>query len=240
MAKPKAKSQEEKDAALQQMLAEAATTNDMVDGGATVLTPAPAQPAASSPPASPSVDSTIEVEQKGENISAAPPSQFELSAAVAPVASSTSVPAASPDPEPTSAATTAAKPASEPVALPTPGPHAEIEPAPNRDNSSEEELIEEATSEPTLNIAKSVDTNTTEFDLASLFVASPEKKSAQMRISNTHYQYLLQLGTLVGEGTGVPEIVYNIIDIFIRKNDAQIQKALLKGLRKTLVSIKKT
>lgn len=52
-----------------------------------------------------------------------------------------------------------------------------------------------------------------------------------MRLTDTHYQYLLLLGTIVGGGATPPDIVYNLIQQFIDKHDSQVQKAISKHMR---------
>ena len=69
------------------------------------------------------------------------------------------------------------------------------------------------------------------FDLASLFKRSTEKKTFSMRIPDRHYQYLLVLGTIVGAGASPPDIIYNLVEQFIEKHDVQVQKAIQKQMR---------
>ena len=68
-------------------------------------------------------------------------------------------------------------------------------------------------------------------ELASLFIPSADKKTFTMRLTDAHYQYLLLLGTIVGNGTSPPDIVHNILAHFIDRNDTQIQKSIAKHLR---------
>lgn len=217
MAKPKAKSPEERQATLDNMLSLAVTSNHLD-------APTPAGPKGGST-TTPAPETTPDnQEQKGENIS------VTSVAATAPTASgpaaelAASIPAA----EPTAVALTEPEPISEPTAMQPVLAAAEPEQVaavPDEENSPESESLSETIPEP----AATVDAGN--LDLASLFMPADDKKVFTMRLTDAQYQYLLLLGTIVGNRTSPPDIVYNIIAQFIDKNDAQIQKAIAKQLR---------
>lgn len=214
MAKPKPKSDEEKKAALSQMLSLAETTNHL-----TSTAPAPASvPAGSeSGQASPPAPTPENQEQKGEKNSVAPPAEAEAPAASEPA--TTPAPEV-PTPEPT---------ASTPAPVPTPGPEPEapvpVAAAATKDNDSAVEPSPGAIPDSVTTVEVGA------VELASLFKPSADKKVFTMRLTDAHYQYLLLLGTIVGNGASAPDIVHNIIEHFIDKNDQQIQKAIAKQLR---------
>ncbi|GGG59799.1 hypothetical protein [Hymenobacter glacieicola] len=222
MPKPKPKSEEEKKAALDRMLSMAATTNHLTGAGAVA---APAEPASGSAAAlSPAHTTGIE-EQEGEKALPAPTGE---TAATVPdfepaLVAALAAPTPSPAPEPT-----AAEPAQAPAAaLVAPGA---ADPAGK--SAPEEEHSSEAISESAATVEVSNATvEAGSFDLTSLFIPPAEKKTAQMRLTNSHYQYLLLLGTIVGGGATPPDIVYNLIQQFIDKHDPQVQKAISKQLR---------
>ncbi|WP_400194223.1 hypothetical protein [Hymenobacter sp. B81] len=199
MARPKAKSPEEKQAALDQLLSMAATTNLLTGANTTTAPAAPASAPATE--AAPAVASPT-TEQKGEK--------------TAPTAA-TSEPAPAPEQLIAAPATDPVPaPATEPVAAPVASqPEAESAPQP----------ASEAIPEP----ASAVEVGA--LDLASLFVPAAEKKVFTMRLTDAHYQYLLLLGTIVGNGASPPDIVHNILRQFIDRHDTQIQKAINKQLR---------
>lgn len=217
MAKPKAKSDEEKKAALDQMLSMAATSNHLDN---TSLTQAD-----NSSVAQPTTDAPADLqlqkeEQKGENVSLAPTN--EAAAPTAPESTPTPAPET-----PTPAQVSPPAPAVEPTSV-APAPEQVASPvavAPSVEDTSADEPMTETAPEPTA----SVDAGN--FDLASLFLPATEKKTAQMRLTDSHYQYLLLLGTIVGGGTPPPDIVHNLVQQFIDKHDAQVQKAIAKQMR---------
>lgn len=233
MAKPKPKSQAEKDADLQKMLAAAATSNDMVDAGEAKA--AAAEPAASLPPASTPVEPTTEVEQKGENVSAAPapePAPFtagELIPAAAAVPAPTPIPDSTPEP----AAVPPVGPADGPVPEPgpAPGPALEPGPLPNRAADPKKDPADEISTEPATAVEAAIEGAPMIYDVASLFEKSADKKTWVVRITEPHQEYLSLLGTVVGGGASIPEMVHNIIAQFIKAHDGELQKALQKKLR---------
>lgn len=110
-----------------------------------------------------------------------------------------------------------------PVAAPPAAPVPVAEAAPTND--------EPATDEPATD-ERAAGPATEAFDLASLFAANPPgRKGVTSRLSPAHHQYFQLIGTVLGNGTSVPEIVHNILQQFIAQNDAEIQKALTKALR---------
>lgn len=226
MAKPKAKTQEQKNAELKQLLADAAISNDMDQPAAT---PAVIEPLISLPPPTTAVNPASGIEQEGENSPVAPGPESSLPTTPTLELSLPTTPTL----EPSRPMALAAKPelVSETVAV----SDKEAVPGNNAPTEAFAELPTTAAGDdPGVGGGERV------FDLESLFVStSSEKKTAQMRISNAHYQYLLLLGTVVGAGTGVPEIIHNIVAQFIRKNDAQIQKAIQKTLRKNQAALRK-
>lgn len=229
MAKPKAKStapsKEGQQTELERMLTLGAITNHLTDAspisapavvrGSQVATPAPeAEPTAGNE------------EQKGENVSGAPAA--ETGAPAAPKS------AAMHGPEPT-ASTLAPAPDPEPASTPGPEPEASAAPEPDQvaaapNQESPSDIKDLRVFIPDLFPI----TKAGSFDLASLFVPPSEKKTAQMRLTNTHYQYLLLLGTIVGGGATPPDIVYNLVEQFIAKHDAQVQKAIAKQMRQRI------
>ncbi|WP_143437238.1 hypothetical protein [Hymenobacter mucosus] len=101
--------------------------------------------------------------------------------------------------------------------------------APAVETTPKVEAIPESTTEPSTAIEVG------KVELASLFTPAADKKVFTMRLTDAHYQYLLLLGTVVGNGASPPDIVHNLIAQFIDKNDAQIQKAIAKQLRQRQV-----
>lgn len=227
MPKPKAKSGQAPKISLDEMLSKAATTNHLTGAGISAA-PGAAEGSQNAPAPEPTPGNE---EQKGENVSVAPAAP-EPAAAPAPEA-------AAPAPEPnTSALEPAAEPTPAPTAAPVPepaptlaagpaanAPVAPVASVPNGENVPEVEHSPNAGPEP----GSAVEVGTVE--LASLFTPSVDKKVFTMRLTDAHYQYLLLLGTIVGNGASPPDIVHNIIAQFIDKNDAQIQKAITKQLR---------
>lgn len=214
MAKPKPKSDEEKKAALSQMLSLAETTNHLTNAGPAAAPAGSESGQQASPTPPPTPDNQ---EQKGENASVAPTPEAAVPAA--------SEPATSPAPEAPAPEPTALKPA--PVRTPEPEPEA---PAPvaaavTKTNDSAVEPSPVAIPDSTTTVEVGA------VELASLFKPSADKKVFTMRLTDAHYQYLLLLGTIVGNGASAPDIVHNIIEHFIDKNDQQIQKAIAKQLR---------
>lgn len=202
------------------MLADAESSNDLKEGRGTAAPAATFEPAASSPAAPASDDPTTEKEQKGENVAAAPAPESTPTAAVVPILAPT------PTPEPTLA------PAPEPAAVaPAPDPVTASAPVLEAENAPEKAPSTESAAEPTSTVGAAVDGEPVSFDLASLFKRSTEKKTFSMRIPDRHYQYLLVLGTMVGAGASPPDIIYNLVEQFIEKHDAQVQKAIQKQMR---------
>lgn len=235
MPKPKAKSGQAPKISLDEMLSKAATTNHLTGAG---IAPAPGaaeggQTDAPAPEPTPGNE-----EQKGENVSVAPAAETVAPAAPEPAAAPAPE-AAAPAPEPNASApqpaaeatpAPAAAPMPEPVPTLAAGPASEapvapVASVPNGKNVPEVEHSPNAGPEP----GSAVEVGTIE--LASLFTPSVDKKVFTMRLTDAHYQYLLLLGTIVGNGASPPDIVHNIIAQFIDKNDAQIQKAITKQLR---------
>ncbi|QIL78414.1 hypothetical protein [Hymenobacter sp. HDW8] len=107
-------------------------------------------------------------------------------------------------------------------------------PSPSPETNSESESIEDSTVDPTASVEMTADREAASFDLTSLFVPSSEKKTFSLRIPDRHYQYLLLLGTIVGAGASPPDIIYNLVEQFIDKHDAEVQKAIQKKLRQRL------
>lgn len=221
MPKPKAKSGQEPKISLDEMLSRAATTNHLTGVG---IVPAPGgseggQAGTPAPGPTPANE-----EQKGENVSETPAAET-----VAPVAPE---PVATPEPE---ADASHPEPTAS-VAAPTPQP----EPA-----SAPESIAEAPDATAPALVATVLKTEQSEaaipeplaavdggvFDLASLFLPPSEKKTAQMRLTDSHYQYLLLLGTIVGGGATPPDIVHNLVQQFIDKHDSQVQKAISKQMR---------
>ncbi|GAB3720473.1 hypothetical protein GCM10027594_00430 [Hymenobacter agri] len=213
MAKPKPKSDEEKKAALSQMLSLAETTNHLTSA-------APAAHAGSeSVQETPPTPATTpdNQEQKGENASVAPTPEAAVPAASEPA---TSPALEVPSPEPT-----ALTPAPVPTPEPEPKAPAPAAAAATKDNDSAVEPSPGAIPDSVTTVEVGA------VELASLFKPSADKKVFTMRLTDAHYQYLLLLGTIVGNGASAPDIVHNIIEHFIDKNDQQIQKAIAKQLR---------
>jgi hypothetical protein len=203
MAKPKAKTEEQKNAELEMMLSEAATSNHLASPAATRADEGTSSTLVEDSPApqqqGPATTSGNE-EQKGEKVSPAPVAE----------------PLATPTPEVVATPVVAPNPAT-PVAAPKPTQRA--------DPNSEKEVVAETPAETSSTLDE-------ELGLGGLFAPSSEKKTAHCRITNTHYQYFQLLGTLVGDGTSIPDIVHNIIADFIKKNDSKMQKAIQKGMRR--------
>jgi hypothetical protein len=208
MAKPKPKSDEEKKAALDLMLSQAATSNH--------LDTTPTQPENSSA-AQPVSDTTADLqlqneEQKGEKVLPALPPEPTATASVAP------------EPTAPSALNKAPALASEPTPAPT--PKSAPQPAPPAS----------AENEPASTVEAPKGSETTNFDISSLFEKSPtDKKTWVTRITEQHREYLSLLGTSVGGGASIPDMVHNIISQYIKANDAELQKALHKKLRQRLI-----
>ncbi|GAB3327555.1 hypothetical protein ACFQT0_27905 [Hymenobacter humi] len=234
MPKPKAKSGQAPKISLDEMLSKAATTNHLTGAGISAA-PGTAEGSKNAPAPEPTPGNE---EQKGENVSVAPAAETVAPAAPEPAAAPAPE-AAAPAPEPnTSALEPAAEPTPAPAAAPVPEPAptlaagpaakasvAPVASVPNGENVPEVEHSPNAGPEP----GSAVEVGTVE--LASLFTPSVDKKVFTMRLTDAHYQYLLLLGTIVGNGASPPDIVHNIIAQFIDKNDAQIQKAITKQLR---------
>lgn len=164
-------------------------------------TPTPAAETIS-PPAPPSVPAAVKPEPQADSPAAAPaPAVVEA------------------PPEPAVAQSPA--PASSPAA-PAPAPAAETE------LTDDEPETEPADTEP----GTSGGGNHEMFDLANLFVPNPPgSKKSTCRLTAQHHQYLLMLGTLLGNGMSPPEILHNIVEQFIASQDKQVQKAITKQMR---------
>lgn len=221
MARPKAKTEEQKNAELEMMLSEAATSNHLTNSSSTRTDEGTSATLVEDSPAtqqrSPAEISGNE-EQKGEKASVAPSTE----------ADTPTVPEPTPTPVPetsTPAQTSQSAPAVESTsAASTEQVVSSVASAPIVVDALADEHTAESAPEPT-----SPDTGN--FDLASLFLPATEKKTAQMRLTDTHYQYLLLLGTIVGGGAPPPDIVHNLVQQFIDKHDAQVQKAIAKQVR---------
>lgn len=229
MPKPKAKSGQAPKISLDEMLSKAATTNHLTGAG---MNPAPggAESGQAVPPApEPTPDND---EQKGENVSVAPAAETAAPAAPVPLASvpalgpTASAPEPAAEPTPTPAAAPTPAPAPGPVPHATEAPDSAPAAVPNPENVSKIETTAAAIPESTT----AVEVGGT-VELASLFTPAADKKVFTMRLTDAHYQYLLLLGTIVGNGASPPDIVHNILAQFIEKHDAQIQKAITKQLR---------
>lgn len=216
MAKPKAKSAADNDL-LSQMLKKAEVANH------SALAPASANanrtfnidepdPDAPSAPAEPTPQ---RVEQKEENDLAAP------------AANSLPLAAMQPEPAPTAAVVSTSASATE-AALVS-----------NQATAPVEEPSSAATPESVATVVVPVGEEPMNYDLASLFKRSGEKKTFSVRIPDRHYQYLLLLGTIVGAGVSPPEIIYNLVEQFIEKHDAQVQKAIHKHMRQRMQAAKR-
>lgn len=224
MAKPKAKTEEQKNAELELMLSEAATSNHLTSPSSTRADKGTSATLVEDSPApqqqGPAATSENE-EQKGEKASAAPSNKAATTTAPEPTPASepeTNIHAHPPQPAPAVESTSAAStPAPEQIAP-------RVAAAPIVEDTSADEHTAEPAPEPTSSDAGN-------FDLASLFLPAAEKKTAQMRLTDSHYQYLLLLGTIVGGGAPPPDIVHNLVQQFIDKHDAQVQKAIAKQMR---------
>lgn len=240
MAKPKAKSQAEKDADLQRMLEAAATSNDLLDGGGVPAAPAPqpVAPAATPPPVPVATEPAAEVEQEGEKAGSAPAAEPAPAAVIAeapapaaplptPVAESTPEPVpapAAPAPEVVAAPVAESTPEPKPAA---PAPAAEAPPV----AALEKEPAPKPAPELAASVEAAVDGEPVSFNIASLFEKSTDKKTWVVRITEDHQEYLSLLGTVVGGGASIPDMVHNILSQFITAHDEVLQKALQKKLR---------
>ncbi|TVT36773.1 hypothetical protein FNT36_24990 [Hymenobacter setariae] len=239
MAKPKPKSQAEKDADLQKMLEAAATSNDLIDGGGASAPPAPAAPVAAPAPVASSVEPTATVEQKGEfaSVASAPPPAPTAAVVAEPVATSVPVPLPAPAAESEPTPETAPAPAAEPVPAPklvvtsAPTVTTEDTSVPKVETVPEKEPSAKSAPEAAASVEAATDGEPMSFNLASLFEKSADKKTWVVRITESHQEYLSLLGTVVGGGASIPDMVHNIISQFISAHDAELQKALQKKLR---------
>lgn len=255
MAKPKPKSQEQRAAELQQMLAAAATSNDMETGGGfaapapPILPPAaptiapPIAPAAAepvvSPPAVPASDAEPpKIEQGGENIPAAPAPEPTPPTAVAPEpglgsAAPTLAPASTPGPAPEPELEPAAEPAvgSAPAAGPAPDESTGASAGPVGEEAPEMGPEAAGAVEPFPTGEASKEGKPADFDLATLFTKSGDKKTWVVRITEAHQEYLALLGTVVGGGASIPDMVHNIVAQYLTAHDADLQRAIQRKLR---------
>ena len=215
MAKPKAKTEEQKNAELEMMLSEAATSNLLASPSATRADKGTSATLVEDSPSpkqlGPAAQNENE-EQKGEKASVAPSNE----------AATPTVPESTPAPE-TATPAQASQPA--PAAPASTQVTPSVVAAPAQTITPEVEGSQDTAPESAITVEVGT------LDLASLFAPSAAKKVVNTRLSDAHYQYLLMLGTIVGNGASPPEIVHNLIAQFIDKNDAQIQKAIAKQLR---------
>ncbi|MBO2012229.1 hypothetical protein [Hymenobacter negativus] len=96
------------------------------------------------------------------------------------------------------------------------------------DEEEENPIVVEPHPEPKTQV------ETSELDLAQLFVPSSEKKGTTLRITADHQQFFTNLGFLLGNGASAPDIVHNILTRFRADHEAQIQKAMRKQMRQLL------
>lgn len=186
--------------------AAALSTNDKVEQEGKKAEPATAQP----------TDSQSDVFTAAESESTpAPTSELEPPA---PALAPTSEP--EPTPTPTIEVVAVEQPiVSAPTPSATPAPAVESQPL-------EASELTPATASPTATTEDEED-----FDLASLFLKTPERKFIVSRLCQRHYDYLSTLGAILGNRASVPEILYNMVEQFILKHDKEVQKAMTKQLR---------
>lgn len=215
MPKPKGKTEEQKNTELEDMLSEAATKN--------LLAPAPTradegtsatlvEDRTAAQQQDPGATSRNE-EQKGEKASPALPADPAATATVLP--------------EP-SALVEVPTPTHAPAPAKTSEPAVVASAAPTLVTATEDEpdSIVDAPESP----------GSTSFDISSLFEKSPtDKKTWVVRITENHREYLSLLGTSIGGGASIPDMVHNIIVQYIKAHDADLQKALQKKLRQRQV-----
>jgi hypothetical protein len=118
-----------------------------------------------------------------------------------------------------------AAPEPTPAAVPAPAAEAPAVAAP------EKEPAPKPAQESAASVEAASDGEPVSFNIASLFEKSADKKTWVVRITEDHQEYLSLLGTVIGGGASIPDMVHNIISQFITAHDGELQKALQKKLR---------
>lgn len=217
MAKPKAKSGIDNNL-LSQMLKQAEVTNHALGQPAAAAEPVPAATPAEAVAAEavPVASEATPPPAAGLATAGVGEGQKEEPASAAP-APAVASPAA-PQPAPVAAAAVPPAPAAAATTAPVPETEATPEAAPA--GAGEE-------------------ASPANYDLASLFIPTGEKKTFSLRITDRHYQYLLLLGATVGGGASPPDIVYNLVEQFMDQHDPLVQKAIQKNMRQRQHAAKK-
>ena len=261
MPKPKSKKSEDKQATLDRMLNLATTTNHLTNEGAIggQKEPGTASPAVAAPepapepaldgkqqegekepaPTAPAREPAASAELPTNEPAARSVAEFEpIAESVAELAGESALPAEPVAAEPV-AAGAAAEPAAalasvapaKPAASQSASPQGEDDARDRGKGEHESETAHFKQAPPAGETNSAPALGAASLDLDSLFIPSSDKKTFTCRLTDDHYQYLLMLGTIVGNGTSPPDIVHNIIARFIDEHDEQIQKTMMKNMR---------